>query len=111
MVRTTSSLHSPAPAVERVAHVQLERILLARHRRDAALGVVGVRLRAVLLGDDGHAPVRRDLQREEQPRDAAAENEKVKLFHFAVSRDNVEWLNRYRVSVTSALQGGNSAMI
>ena len=52
IVRTTSSWHRPAPAVERVAHVQLERILLARHRRDAALGVVGVRLGAVLLGDD-----------------------------------------------------------
>ena len=67
---------------ERVAHVQLERILLARHRRDAALRVIGVRLRPVLFRDDGHAPARRDLQREGQPRDAAAENEKVELFHF-----------------------------
>ena len=67
--------------LQRVAHVQLERILLAGHRRDAALGVVGVRLRAVLLGDDGHAPVRRDLQGERKPRDAAAENEEIELFH------------------------------
>ena len=66
---------------ERVAHVQLERILLARHRRDAALRVIGVRLRAVLFGDDGHAPARRDLERERKPRDAAAENEIIKLFH------------------------------
>jgi len=29
----------------------------------------------------GHAPARRDLQREGQPRDAAAKDEKVKLFH------------------------------
>ena len=53
--------------LQRVAHVQLERILLARDRGDAALGVVGVGLRAVLLGDDGHAPVRRDFQRKNKP--------------------------------------------
>ena len=74
-------LAQPRARRERVAHVRLKRILLARHRRDAALGVIGVRLRAVLFGDDGHAPARRDLQREGQPRDAAAENEKIKLFH------------------------------
>ena len=64
--------------LERVAHVQLERILFARHGRDAALGVVGVGLGAVLLGDDGHAPVRRDFQRKGKPRDAAAEDQKIK---------------------------------
>jgi hypothetical protein len=31
--------------------------------------------------DDGHAPARRDLQRERQPRDAAAKDEKIELFH------------------------------
>jgi hypothetical protein len=62
--------------------VQLERIFLARHRRDAALRVIRVRLRAVFFRDDGHAPARRDLQRERQPCDAAAENEIVELFHF-----------------------------
>ena len=66
---------------ERVAHVRLERILLAGHRRDAALRVIRVRLRAVLLGDDGHAPARRHFQREGQPREAAAENQIVELFH------------------------------
>ena len=66
---------------ERVAHVRLEGILLARHRRDAALRVIRVRLRAILFGDDGHAPARRDLERERQPRDAATENEKIKLLH------------------------------
>ena len=34
---------------ERVAHVQLERILLARHRRDAALRIIRVRLRAIFF--------------------------------------------------------------
>ena len=48
--------------LQRVAHVQLEGVLLAGHRRDAALGVVGVGLGAVLLGDDRHAPVRRDFR-------------------------------------------------
>ena len=86
IVRTTSSLHKPRAGFERVAHVQLERILLARHRRDAALRVVGVRLRAVFLRDDGHAPVRRDFQREGQPRDAAAEDEEVELFHVWTAR-------------------------
>ena len=84
MVRTAASLQRPAPGFERVAHVQLEGILLAGHRRDAALGVVGVGFRAVLLGDDGHAPVRRDFQREGQPRDAAAEDQEIKLFHLLV---------------------------
>ena len=66
---------------ERVTHVQLKRILLAGHCGNAALRVIRVRLRTVLLGDDGHAPARRDLQREGQPRETAAENEKIKLFH------------------------------
>ena len=49
IVRTTLSLHKPRARFERVAHVQLERILLARHRRDAALRVIRVRLRAVFF--------------------------------------------------------------
>ena len=66
---------------KRVAHVRLERILLARDRGDAALRIICVRLRAVFFRDDGHAPARRDLQRERESRDAAAEDEKVELFH------------------------------
>jgi hypothetical protein len=61
--------------------VQLERILLARDRRDAALRVIRIRLRAIFFRDDGHAPARRDLQRERKSRDAAAEDEKIELFH------------------------------
>ena len=71
----------PRPRLERVAHVQLERILLRRDRRDAALRVVGVRFRAIFFRDDGHAPARRDLQREGQARDAAAEDQEIELFH------------------------------
>ena len=70
--------------LQRVADVQLERILLRRDRRDAALGVVRVRLGAIFLRDDGHAPVRRDLQREGQARDAAAEDEKIELLHSSI---------------------------
>ena len=36
-------LAQPRARRERVAHVQLERVFLARHRRDAALGVIRVR--------------------------------------------------------------------
>jgi hypothetical protein len=65
-------LAKPRAGFERVAHVHLEGILLTGHGSDAALGVVGVGLGAVFLGDDGHSAVRRNLQREEQPGDAAA---------------------------------------
>src|SRR5204862_6684439 len=44
------------------------------------------RLRLILLGDDRHAPARRDLQRERKARDAAAEDEVVELFHELFNR-------------------------
>ena len=66
---------------ERVAHVQFEGVLLARDGGDAALGVVGIRLGAVLLGDDRHAPVRRDFQRKRQPGNAAAQDKEIELLH------------------------------
>ena len=81
IVRTTAFVAQARARFERVAHMQLERIFLARHRRDAALRVIRVRFRAVLLRDDGHAPARRDFQRKRQPRNAAAEDEIIKLFH------------------------------
>lgn len=66
---------------EGVANVQIEGILLARHRRDAALGVIGVGFRAILFGDDGDASARRDLECKRKSRDAAAKDEIVELFH------------------------------
>ena len=66
---------------EGVADVHLEGVLLAGDGGDSALGVVGVRLGAVLLGDDGDAPVARDLEREGKSGDAAAEHEIIKVFH------------------------------
>ena len=50
------------PRLQGIAHVHLERVLPAGDRRDAPLGVVGVGLCPILLGDDGHPPLRRDLQ-------------------------------------------------
>ena len=70
--------------LQRVTHVQLERVLLRGDRRDAALGIVRIRFGAVFLRDDGHAPVRRDFQREGQARDAAAEDEKIELLHSSI---------------------------
>jgi len=42
IVRTTGSFAQPSARRQRVAHMQLERILFAGHRRDAALRVVCV---------------------------------------------------------------------
>jgi hypothetical protein len=81
MVRTTLSLQSPA-RFKRVLDVQFERILLARDRRDAALRVIRVRLRTIFFRDDGHASMRRRLQRERKPRNAAAEDEVIEWFHW-----------------------------
>src|SRR5439155_22507146 len=47
------------PSLERVAHVQLERILLAGHRRYPSLRVVRVRLGPVLFRDNRDSPARR----------------------------------------------------
>ncbi len=46
----------PRPGIQRVAHVQFQRIVLGHHRRDAALGIIGVALRAMLLGNQPHRP-------------------------------------------------------
>ena len=67
--------------LERVAHVHFDGVLLAGDGGDAALRVIGVGLRAVFFGDDGDPPARRDLQGKGQPRDAAAQDDEVVLFH------------------------------
>ena len=66
---------------ERVAHVQLEGILLARHARDAALRPGGVRVRAFAFRDDRHAAVLGRLQRKGQPGNAAADDDKIEFLH------------------------------
>ena len=72
------------PRFQRIAHVHLERILLARHRGDAALGIIGVRFSAVLFRDDGDAPVRRHLQGKRKARDPAAQNEVIERLNLRI---------------------------
>ena len=74
-------LAEPGAGFQGVPHVQFDGILLARHRRDPALGIVGVGFSAILFCDDGDAPARRDLQGKGKPRDAAAQHQKVEFFH------------------------------
>ncbi len=64
---------------ERVAHVHLDGIFLAGDRGDAALGVVRVRFRAVLLGDDGHAPAAGHLEGEGQSSHPAADHQVIEI--------------------------------
>src|SRR5215469_14639282 len=67
---------------ECIAHMHLEGVLTAGDRRDAALGVIGVRFRLVLFGDDGDAPARGNFEREGKARDAASEDEVIEVFHY-----------------------------
>ena len=67
----------PRAGLERIAHVEVERVLVRGHAGDAALRVVGVRLRAVLLRDDRDRPALRHVEREGQPGDARAEHDEV----------------------------------
>ena len=67
-ISTARSWQRPAPAMQRVRDVRLERVARAEHRGDAALGVLGVRLVGAALGDDEDVAVRRGLERERQAR-------------------------------------------
>ena len=69
----------PAPGGERVAHMALERILLARHGGNATLRVVGIRLGPAFLRDDCNRAGVGHLERKRQPGDAAAQHQKIKL--------------------------------
>src|SRR2546428_8454672 len=69
----------PYTTLFRSAHVQLQRIVLGHHRRDPTLRVIRVRLRALLLGDDGDRGDLRNLQCKGQPRDAAADDEEIEV--------------------------------
>ncbi len=67
-------LAQPGARFKRIAHVQLKRILLAGDRRNASLGIIGVRFGAVLFGDDRNAPVSGNFQSERKSSDATAQN-------------------------------------
>ena len=81
MARDDVLVAQAGPGGQGVAHVDFDRVLLAGDGGDAALGVIGVGLGAGFLGDNGHAPQRRDFQGEGKPGDAAAQNQKIKFFH------------------------------
>ena len=66
---------------EGVAHMQFEGILLTGDCGDAALGVIGVRLGAIFLGDDADATALRHFQRERQPSNPTAEDQVIELFY------------------------------
>jgi hypothetical protein len=58
-----------------VADVQVEMVQRREDRRDAALGVVGVALLRVLLGDDANLAMRGRQQGELQPRDPRSDDQ------------------------------------
>ena len=84
-VRDDASDHrlvaQPGARLERVFHMQLERILRARHARDPALRPRRVRLRPRPFRDDRHAPQLRRFQRKTQPRDAGADDDEIEAGH------------------------------
>ena len=81
IVRTACFVAEPGAGFERVAHVQLEGILLARYARDAALRPGGVGLRAFAFGDDRDRPVPGRLQGKGQSGDAAADDDEIVFLH------------------------------
>ena len=81
IVRTTASSQRPAPAVERVAHVQFERIFSARDASDAALGPGGVAVRAFSFCHDRDRPVLGRFPGKTQSGNAAANDDEIVLFH------------------------------
>jgi hypothetical protein len=62
---------------QRVLDVALGLVVGAQHRRDAALGVLGVPLAASALGQDHHAAERARLQGEGESGDTSAEHQEV----------------------------------
>src|SRR5690606_20459901 len=77
-------LHRPAVAEpgarhERVPYVVLGVVVSAEHGRDPAARIVGVRVGALLLGQQQHLALLRHLEREGEPGDAASQHEHVRL--------------------------------
>ena len=83
--------------LEGIADVQFERVFLAGDGGDAALGIIGVRFGAILFGDDGDASARRHLQGEGKPRDTAAQDQKIELFHALVTGCNMVMCGVFRL--------------
>ncbi len=71
----------PGAGVERVAYVQFEGILAARHAGDAALRPGGIRFAARGLCHHRHLPVTGGFQREAESGDTTADDQKIKSLH------------------------------
>ena len=82
--RTARSSHRPSPAAMVSARVQLGRVAGADRRGDAALGVAGVALARLGLGEDEDVAGAGELGGRAQRRDAAADDEEVRAKVHAV---------------------------
>ena len=62
---------------QRVLDVMLERVVLAEHGSDTALGVAGVRFLQLGLGHQDHALLPRGLERRDQAGDSTTDHHHV----------------------------------
>jgi hypothetical protein len=81
----------PRPGHQRVFDVLGEGVLVGEHARDAALGVLSVRLAQHALAEQRHAAELRRLARERQPRRAAAQYDEIKHAHQSPRRTSPAW--------------------
>ena len=71
----------PRTRFQRVAHVKLEGIFIARHARDSALSPRCIRISALTFGNDGDRAVLRGFQGKAQAGDAAPNHDEVVFLH------------------------------
>ena len=84
----------PVARANRVGRVQLRAVVVADRRGDAALRVAGVALVRIGLGQHGDAPGRRERDGRPQSRDAAADDQEVRVTHSQICDHNVERRSR-----------------
>ena len=72
----------PGSGLEGVADVEFERILVAHHAGNPALGPSGVGVRRSALGDKRDTALVGGLQSERESGDAAAEDDEIEVAHF-----------------------------
>ncbi len=76
-----SFVAKPGARLERVAHMQLEGIFVARHAGDPALRPRRVRVRTFALRDHPHRAVPGRFQCKTEPGDAAADHDEIVFLH------------------------------
>ncbi len=69
------------PRFERVAHMQIERIFVARDAGNAALRPRRIRIGAFAFRNHSHRAVLRRFQGKTQPRNAAADHDEIVFLH------------------------------